>query len=111
MTRTITVTGGFSGSVVVDVADSLKTLEGATFRLALTSVGQDDPPPYDSPTWLAATATGLTAGAVTVSRVVDSATPTGYYNLALDIVEGGNHEVEWVTDRTNRRRRALVNVT
>jgi len=109
--RVITVTGGFSGSVVVDLADSLRQLVGVTFRLGLAPVGQDDPPPVDSPTWSAATADPQTAAAATVSLVVDGTTATGHYNLAVDVIDGADHEVAWVMDSRNRRLRALVAVT
>ena len=110
MTRTITVTGGFSGSVVLDLTDSLKQLDDATFRIALTDVGQDDPPPVDSPTWQTAGAT-QTAGAATVSIPIDGTTPLGAYNAALDVVRDGQHEVVWALDRSGSNRRALVVIT
>ena len=50
MTRTITVTGGFSGAVSTDVTDSLKQLLTATFNLCLVPVGNDDPPPVGTAT-------------------------------------------------------------
>jgi hypothetical protein len=106
--RTITVTGGFSSAVIVDVADRMKQLAGATFRAALVPVGQDDPPPVDSPTWKDATAT-QTAAAAVVSFPVDGTTATGNYNVAIDVVGGGRHENVWITDR--RDKRVLVVVT
>lgn len=110
MTRTITVTGGFSGAVTFDITDTLKQLTYATFRVALTEVGQDDPPPVDSPSWLAATAT-QSAGSATVSALVEGITPVGNYNAVIDVVSDGRHEVTWALDRSNRNRRALVVVT
>jgi hypothetical protein len=111
MTRTITVTGGFSGAVTCDVVDSLKQLLTATFNLCLVPVGNDDPPPVGTGTWGPATATNHTAGSVTLSRLIDGTTATGNYNLAYDVVRDGRHETEWAMDRTNRSRRALVVVT
>lgn len=110
MTRTITVTGGFTGSAVVDLTDSLKQLATATFRLALVPVGADDPPPVDSPTWVTATGT-QTTGSATMAIPVDGTTALGSYNLAYDVVQDGRHEANWAMDRTNRTRRALVVVT
>lgn len=109
--RVITVTGGFSGTAVVDLTDSLKGLDGASYKLALTPAGQDDPPPVGSASWFdGVDATGDT-GKATVGLPVGNATPVGYYNLALDVVLGGRHEAVWVMDRRNRRSRALVYVT
>lgn len=109
MTRTITVTGGFTGAVVLDLSDSLKQLTYATFRIALCPVGQDDPPPIDSPTWMTATAT-QTAGQATVSAVVDGTTTTGGYNAAVDVVKDNNHEAVWAVEPGSQRR-ALVVIT
>ena len=109
MTRTITVTGGFTGAVVLDLTDSLKQLAFATFRVALTEVGQDDPPPVDSGTWKAATAT-QTAGSAVVSVPVDGTTAVGGYNAAIDVITDGRHEVVWAAERGTKRR-ALVVVT
>lgn len=111
MTRTITVTGGFSGSAVVDVTDSLKQLADSTFRMALCPVGQDDPPSVSSIEWESATATNQTASTATVSIPVDDTTPVGHYNMALDVVADGRHEAAWVADRRNPAQRALVIVT
>lgn len=111
MTRTITVTGGFSGVVTVDLEDSLKQLAGASFRLSLAPVGQDDPPVSDSPLWRDATVQAQTAKAATASATIDATTATGYYNLSYDIVTGSRHEAGWVTDRRSPGRRALVVVT
>lgn len=111
MTRVITVTGGFTGTAVVDLTDSLKGLSGAAFKMALAPVGQDDPPDVNDPAWV--DGLGGTPGAdkATVGIPVDDNTPVGYYNVALDVVAGGRHEVVWVMDRRNRRSRALVYVT
>jgi hypothetical protein len=111
MTRTITVTGGFSGAVTCDVADSLKQLLTATFNICLVPVGNDDPPPVGTATWGAATATNHTAGSVTLSRLIDGTTATGNYNLAYDVVLDGQHETGWAMDRGAKTRRALVVVT
>ena len=108
--RTITVTGGFSGSVVVDLTDSLQQLATSTFRLALCPVGQDDPPVVDSPTWKTATGSQA-AGAASVSALIDGTTAVGHYNIAYDIVTDGRHEAGWALDRSFKRRRALVVVT
>lgn len=109
MTRTITVTGGFTGAVVLDVSDSLKQLSDVTFRIALCPVGQDDPPPIDSGTWKDAAAT-QTAGSATVSAVVDGTTATGGYNAAIDVVKDNNHEAVWAVEPGSQRR-ALVVIT
>ena len=106
--RTITVTGGFSSAVVVDIADSLKQLGSASFRMVLVPVGQDDPPPVDSPTWTDAGATA-SASTAAVSLAVNGTTATGNYNVAVDVVAGGQHEVVWICDRQGRR--VLVVVT
>lgn len=111
MSRTITVTGGFSGAATVDLTDSLKNLDDASFRLALTPVGDDDPPAIDDDAWAAAEVASRTAGSVALSLVVDDSTDLGYYNLAYDVVLDGRHEAAWVMDKSNRRRRALVVVT
>jgi hypothetical protein len=111
MTRTITVTGGFSGAVTTDVTDSLKQLLTATFNICLVPVGNDDPPPVGTATWGAATATNHTAGSVTLSKLVDGTTATGSYNLAYDVVKDGQHETGWAMDRSAKTRRALVVVT
>lgn len=111
MSRTITVTGGFSGTATVDLTDALKNLDDASFRLALTPVGQDDPPAINDEAWSAATVASRTAGSVALSLTVDDSTDLGYYNLAYDVVLDGRHEVAWAMDRTDRRRRALVVVT
>ena len=110
MTRTITVTGGFSGSAVIDLTDSLKQLATATFRLALVPVGSDDPPPVDSPTWVVATGT-QTTGTATMAIPVDGTQALGQYNLAYDVITDGRHEANWAMDRSVRGRRALVVVT
>lgn len=107
-TRTITVTGGFTSAITVDIADSLKQLDGASFRVALVPTGQDDPPPVDSPSWIDASASS-TPGTAAVSAAVNGTTAVGYYNVAVDVVEGGNHEVVWIADR--RGQRVLVVVT
>jgi hypothetical protein len=107
--RTITVTGGFTGALVFDLRDGLRSLGDAEFRVALAPVGQDDPPPFDTPTWMEATAT-QTAGSAVVTAVIDSSAAVGYYYAALDIVQDGRHEVAWATDRGTRRR-SLVCVT
>lgn len=109
MTRTITVTGGFTGAIVVDLRDSLKNLDDASFRIALTPVGQDDPPPYDAPSWLSADAVQA-AGSAVVTAVIDGTTAVGYYNAVVDVVLDGRHEAVWSTDRGTRRR-ALVVIT
>ena len=109
MTRTITVTGGFSGAVVLDLTDSLNQLSGATFKIALTEVGQDDPPPSDSPTWKAATATVSGKSAV-LTTVIDGTTAVGHYNAAIDVLKDGRHEAVWAAERGSSRR-ALVVVT
>lgn len=110
MSRTITVSGGFSGTVVFDLADTLKQLQGSTFSVALTEVGADDPPPVADASWSAATAV-VSSGTATVSLVVDDETPTGQYNAVLDVQRDGRHEAVWAMDRRDRRRRALVIVT
>ena len=109
MSRTVIVTGGFSGALTVDVVDTLKQLTYATFRLALAPAGQDDPPPVDSPIWLAGTASQM-PGSATVSAAVNGTTSVGYYNLAVDIVLDGTHQAEWVLE-PGTKRRALVVVT
>lgn len=111
MTRTITVTGGFTGAVTCDVVDSLKQLLSATFNLCLVPVGNDDPPPVGTAAWGAATATNHTAGSVTLSKLIDGTTATGSYNLAYDVVRDGQHETGWAVDRSAKTRRALVVVT
>ena len=111
MTRTITVTGGFSGSVVIDLTDSTKQLAFATFRAVLVPAVEDDPPPIDSPTWEVATANPQTSSSATLSIPVDGTTATGHYNVAVDIVADGRHEAVWVADKKNPDARALVIVT
>lgn len=111
MTRTITVTGGFSGSVVVDLADSTKQLAYATFNMVLCPVGDDDPPPIGTPTWKTATASPQAAAAATLSMPIDGTTATGQYNIAVDIIADGRHEAVWVADRSNPDARALVVIT
>lgn len=110
MTRTITVTGGFSGSVTVDLTDSLGQLADASLKIALTPVGQDDPPAVGNAAWKTASGT-QSASRATVSAVVDASQPVGDYNIAYDVEAGGQHEGGWVMDRRNPRARALVVVT
>ena len=110
MPQTITVTGGFGGAVTVDLADSLKQLGSASFLLALVPVGQEDPPAVGAAEWKVAEADS-TDRAAEVSSWVDSTQATGYYNVAADVVSDGKHQVVWVADRRDRRRRALVVVT
>lgn len=100
--RTITVTGGFSSALTLDVVDRQKLLTGAGFRVALVPVGAEDPPPVDSPTWAEGTAE-LTAGTAAVSVPVEGNTAVGLYNVAVDVVAGGRHEIVWVTGRRDAR--------
>jgi len=111
MTRTITVTGGFSGSVVVDLTDTTKQLAYATFKMVLCPIADDDPPPVDTPTWKTATAAPQTASSATLSLPIDGTTAVGQYNIAVDIVADGRHEAVWVADKSNPDARALVIVT
>ena len=105
MTRTVTVTGGFSGAAVIDVSDSQKQLADSTFAVALTDVGAELPPVVGSGAWVVAPTTPSAAAAV-VSIVVDDDTEPGNYNAAVDVQRDGRHEVVWALDR--RGRRALV---
>ena len=108
MPLTITVTGGFTGSVTADLADSLKQLATATFKMALVPAGSDDPPAVGNAAWKHATAT-QTDSTATVSLAIDDTFSVGAYNLAIDIVSSGRHENAWAVDR--RGRRSLVVVT
>ena len=108
MTRTIVVSGGFSGSVVVDLQDGLRNLEGAQYRLALVPSGQGTPPDAASLLWRDAEVLGGSDGTATLTVPVDSTTPVGTYNLALDVVANGRHEVVWVTGRMVRRRATVA---
>ena len=108
MTKTITVSGGFGGTPTVDITDSLGQLMYASFLIALTPVGQDDPPPVGDPAWKVATAT-QSANKATVSVWVDNTQALGGYNVAVDVVTTDKHEAVWATDRNGRR--SLVVVT
>ena len=108
-TRTIVVTGGFSGAVVVDLQDSLRELEDSTFRLALVPVGQSNPPDRSSMLWRDAQVIGATDERASISTSVDSDTSLGTYNLAVDVVTNGKHEAVWVKGKLVQRR-ALVSV-
>lgn len=108
--RTITVTGGFSGSATVDLVDSLKQLTFATFKMALVPVGRDDPPAVGDATWKDAAAV-QSADKATVSLPVDTNQAVGNYNLAVDVILDGRHEAVWATDLGSSSQRALVVVT
>ena len=108
MTRTVTVTGGFSGSAVIDLTDSLGQLSFATFAVALTDVGAILPPEVGHASWSAISAVPA-AGTVTLPVLVSDLTPPGSYNVAVDVMQDGRHEIAWVKDR--RGHRALVVVT
>lgn len=107
--RTITVTGGFSGTAVVDLVDSLAALAGSVFKYALVPQGTDDPPVVGHADWKDPTGTP-TAKRATLGALVDDDYPEGYYNLAIDVVKDGRHEVVWATDRPGSTRRALISV-
>lgn len=108
MTRTITVTGGFSGSAVVDLTDNLKQLSFATFAMALAPVGAANPPAVGNAAWKSIPAVP-TASAATLPLLVDDAVTPGTYQLAVDVQQDGRHEIAWVKDRQGKR--ALVVVT
>lgn len=105
MTRTVTVTGGFSGAAVLDLTDSEKQLADSTFTVALTDVGAALPPAVGDASWVAASVTP-TAGNAVVSILVDDDVEPGSYNAVVDVQRDGRHEVVWALDR--RGRRALV---
>lgn len=107
MTRTVTVTGGFSGAAVVDVTDSQSQLLDSTFAVALTDVGAAVPPPVGHADWTAAVVTP-TAGSATVAITVEDDTPPGIYNAAIDVQRDGRHEIVWATDRRGHRALVLV---
>lgn len=111
MSRVIWVTGGFSGAATADVTDSLKQLGGCSFAMALTPVGQDDPPAIGSLAWVSVTPESASSSNAVVSLRVDSTQPVGFYNLVLDVIKDGQHQAEWVMDRRRPSRRALVVVT
>ena len=106
--RTITVTGGFSGTATVDLVDSLQQLATATFKMALAPAGQDDPPIAADAAWKNAVVTNQTAGAATVSLAVDDTQPVGSYHVAVDVILDGRHEAIWATDRRSRARSLVV---
>ena len=106
--RTITVTGGFSGTATVDLVDSLNQLGSATFKMALALAGQDDPPAVGHVSWMDAVVSTQTAGAATLSLAVDETYPTGSYNVAVDVILDGRHEAIWATDRRSQARSLVV---
>ena len=108
MTRTVTVTGGFSGSAVIDLTDSLGQLVDSTFAVALTDVGAVVPPPVGDAAWSVVGATP-TDKAATFALTVENTVAPGTYHAAIDVRKDGRHEIVWATDR--RGRRALLVVT
>jgi hypothetical protein len=106
--RTIDVTGGFSGSAVVDLSDTLASLTEATIRTALVVEGGSRPP-AGSPSW---TNPDVDPGSrrATISTLVDGAVAPGRYNLAIEIVQDGRYETMWAADQKRRNRRAVIEV-
>lgn len=100
--KTITVTGGFSGTAVADLTDSLNELGSATVRAALVEPDGVAPAVGDS-AWVAV----LGSGGERALEVTDEIDP-GVYNLAFDVETDGDHELVWATERNGRR--ALVRV-
>jgi hypothetical protein len=109
--RTIYVTGGFSGNAVVDLADSEASLVGATFKACLRPEGTETPPAVGNAAWLTPVVTDQTDPAAVITQLVDNTITPGFYNLAVDVIEGGRHEVVWAKDADNTDRRALIQVT
>lgn len=108
--RTIQVTGGFSGPAVLDLADDLAQLTGATFKAALVAEGTAQAPASNAAAWSTPTSSGLTDAAVVLTRLVDNTTSPGHYNVAVDVIAGGRHEVVWAMDADNPDQRALLKV-
>jgi hypothetical protein len=109
--RTIHVSGGFTGTAVLDLADSRAELDGATFKACLRPEGTATPPPVDDVLWLTPTVDSQDDAGAVIAKMVDNATPAGYYNLALDILVEGRHETVWAVDPEDTDRRALIRIT
>ena len=110
MAKVIAVGGGFSGVVVIDLVDSLKQLGDSAFSVALTPVGQSDPPNTSALVWQGVPASPA-AGSVVLSFPIEDTVTPGVYNVAVDVQRAGRHEVVWVMDPSRRGRRALVVLT
>lgn len=109
--RTIHTSGGFAGTAVLDLADSRAELDGATYKVALVAEGAATPPAVGHASWQTPTVTTATAAAAVLAQLVDDTTDPGHYNVAVDVIDSGRHELAWAMDATDRTRRALLRVT
>ena len=109
--RTIHITGGFSGTAVLDLSDTRAELVGATFKACLQPEGTATPPAVGHASWLIPTVDTQSDADAVIAHLVDNTTAAGHYNLALDVFVGGRHELVWARDADNPERRALVHVT
>lgn len=106
--RRVTVSGGFTGVIIADLADTLAELDQSTYKMALVPEGDPEPPVGD-PAWVTPTGT-LFPSAATLAMLVTEATPhPAHYHVAVDIVSAsGRHEVSWQMDEEKPTQRALV---
>lgn len=104
------MTGGFTGTAVLDLADTHAQLEGATFKACLRPDGTETPPAVGHALWQTPTVPTQGNAAAVIAQLVDTTTLPGYYNLALDILVEGRHELVWASDPDEPGRRALIRV-